>query len=70
MQNQQIDLSTITDVNELKAMAYDRIGAVEQHQAAIEGLRAELGNINTRIGQIMAQPPEDPMKPLPKKAPK
>lgn len=40
-----MDISTISDMNELKAMAYDQIVVLEQAQANLKA-------INERIGQV------------------
>ncbi len=50
-----MDLQTITDINQLKAMAYDQIASKEQAER-------NLNNINQRITQVMSTP-------LPKAAP-
>jgi hypothetical protein len=41
-----MDISTITDVNQLKAMAYDQIASKEQAQRNLDA-------INQRIGEVM-----------------
>jgi hypothetical protein len=43
--NDEIDVATITEVNLLKALAYDRIAGIEQAQR-------DLGVINTRIAEL------------------
>lgn len=45
-----MDISKVTDVKELKSMAYDQLAMIEQGQA---NLRA----INTRITEIVNTPP-------------
>jgi hypothetical protein len=43
--NDEINVATITEVNLLKALAYDRIAGIEQAQR-------DLGVINTRIAEL------------------
>jgi hypothetical protein len=47
-----MDITQITDVNQLKALAYDRIVALEQNQ---NDLRA----INTRLSELAQQEAND-----------
>lgn len=43
--DEQIDLATITDLNQLKALAYDRLAGIEQ-------LQSELQALNSRIAAL------------------
>ena len=45
--NDKIDLSKITDVKELKSLAWDQLGV-------LENAKANLGAINQRMGQLNA----------------
>lgn len=44
MQN-QTDLSTITDINQLKAMAYDQLSALNQAQHNIQLIEARIAKV-------------------------
>jgi hypothetical protein len=54
-----MDIANITDINELKAMAYDRVVMVQQ-------IQQDLQVINERIGQL--QPAVEQNGPAPVKA--
>jgi hypothetical protein len=53
MTDEQIDLASIVDLNYLKAMAYDRLAAIDQ-------LQNELRMVNERIAQLDANPVPPP----------
>ena len=48
----QADLSTITDIKELKAMAYDRICQINQFQAMARQEEQNIQAIEVRITQL------------------
>ena len=52
MTEENIDLASIVDINQLKAMAYDRMAGMEQ-------LQGELRMINERIAQVQNIPVAD-----------
>lgn len=53
-----MDLSTMTDTNELKALAYDQLRIREQTDANLQAL-------NARIAQLEEIPLEPTVEPLP-----
>ena len=55
MQPQSTDLTKITDVKELKALAFDQVQALEVAQA-------NLRNIQQRIAQLEEAPADKPAK--------
>jgi hypothetical protein len=59
MQSQQIDLTTIKDINELKVMAYEAIKVLTNAQQNVQMIEA-------RIAQLQEAPKDEP-KPETKK---
>lgn len=46
---------SILTINELKALAYDKIALIEQYQRSIGELQRELVQINSKIIQLQSQ---------------
>ena len=47
MQPQQTDLTKIDDVKELKALAFDQIGLLEQAQANLRAIQTRIQQVQT-----------------------
>jgi hypothetical protein len=47
MQPQQTDLTKIDDVKELKALAFDQIGLLEQTQANLRAIQTRIQQVET-----------------------
>lgn len=57
---EEITLADITDVTVLKALAYDRLAALEQIQnEQMVPIQQELQAINARIAEILNAPPPE-----------
>jgi len=52
-----MDLSTITDINQLKAMAYDEIATIQSSQANLDKINARILEVSSTI--IPSESPND-----------
>jgi len=46
---EQIDLQTITDVKELKALAYDQVAVLERTQANLRAIQARIEQVQLPV---------------------
>ena len=47
MTDETIDLAKITDLNQLKALAYDRLAGIEQLQSELQVLNSRIRELST-----------------------